>query len=81
MRYLLNVVNTYRVPTVEDVLVLREELENMTGCELISFSYTTKYIKEKGEIVEEYQVVKAKLQFNNEKEPEQTVEPSYEVSF
>lgn len=81
MRYLLNVVNTYRVPTVEDALALREELQQMPGCELISFQYTTKYIKAKGEILEEYQVVKAKLEFNSEKEPEQEVVPSYEVGF
>lgn len=81
MRYLLNVVNTYRVPTVEDALALREELQETPGCELINFQYTTKYIKSKGEILEEYQVVKAKLQFNEEKEPEQEVIPNYEVSF
>lgn len=81
MRYLLNVVNTYRVPTVEDALALRDELQEMSGSELISFQYTTKYIKAKGEIIEEYQVVKAKLQFNEEKEPEQEVIPNYEVSF
>lgn len=81
MRYLLNVVNTYRVPTVEDALALRDELQQMPGSELISFQYTTKYIKAKGEILEEYQVVKAKLQFNEEKEPEQEVIPTYEVAF
>lgn len=79
MRYLLNVVNTYRVPTVDDALALREELQEMPGCELINFQYTTKYIKSKGEILDEYQVVKAKLQFNEEKEPAQEVESSYEV--
>ena len=81
MRYLLNVVNTYRVPTVEDALALRDELQQMPGSELVSFQYTTKYIKAKGEILEEYQVVKAKLQFNEEKEPEQEVTPTYEVAF
>jgi hypothetical protein len=81
MRYLLNVVNTYRVPTVEDALALREELQKTSNCELVSFQYTTKYIKVKGEIIEEYQVVKAKLQFNEEKEPEQEVVPNYEVTY
>ncbi|MBQ9657452.1 MAG: hypothetical protein IJV31_01625 [Clostridia bacterium] len=38
--------------------------------QLTNFSYTTKYIKEKGEIVEEYQIVKAKKVFNEEKFPE-----------
>lgn len=81
MRYLLNVVNTYRVPTVEDALELRDELSKMSGCELVSFQYASKPIKEKGEIIGEYQVVKAKLQFNTEKEPEQDVNVSYEVEF
>ena len=29
MTYLINAVNTYRVPTVEDALELREELSNL----------------------------------------------------
>ena len=68
--YLINVVNTYRVPTVEDALKLREKLEEISNGELVSFTYTTKYIKAKGEIIEEYQVVKAKIAFNEEKDPE-----------
>lgn len=77
--YLINVVNTYRVPTVEDALALREQLEEIDGCELVSFTYTTKYLKVKGEVVDEYQVVKAKIAFNEEKEPEQRVKINYEV--
>lgn len=76
MTYLINATNVYRVPTVADALELRKELESGAG-ELISFSYTTKYIKAKGEIIEEYQQVKAKLEFNNEKEPEYTTRESY----
>jgi hypothetical protein len=37
---------------------------------LTSFSYKTKYIKAKGEIIEEYQVVTATITIDNEKEPE-----------
>lgn len=81
--YLINVVNTYRVPTVEDALKLREKLEKISNGELVSFTYTTKYIKAKGEIIEEYQVVKAKIAFNEEKDPEQYINISYgdEVEF
>lgn len=81
--YLVNVVNTYRVPTVEDALLLREKLERIPNGELVSFTYTTKYIKAKGEIIEEYQVVKAKIAFNEEKEPEQFIKITYdgEVEF
>lgn len=77
-KYLINNTLTYRVPTVEDALALREELSNIKCGELTNFSYTTKYIKEKGEIVLEYQLVKAKLQFDDEKEPCNSVNVNYD---
>ena len=80
-KYLINDVTTYRVGTVEEVEKLHNELLNDNTFELTSFSYTTKYIKVKGEIVDEYQVVKAKKVFNSEKEPDTDVEVKYEVSF
>ena len=80
-KYLINNVLTYRVPTVEDDLQLRDELQKTDYAELVNFSYTTKYIKAKGEIVEEYQLVKAKLEFNAEKDPEQHIEVSYGMEF
>lgn len=70
MFYTLKTTNTYRVPTVEDALALRKHLERNEIGELTSFKYTTKYIKAKGEIVEEYQVVTATLTIDNEKDPE-----------
>ena len=76
MTYLINAVNTYRVPTVEDALELREELSNLKYCELESFSYTTKYNKK---TEEEYQVVKAKLVFNDVKEPNSTIVATYDL--
>jgi hypothetical protein len=78
MKYLLKTTNTYRVPTVADALSLREELSQTSCGELTSFSYTTKYIKAKGEIIEEYQVCKATIEFNVEKEPESLVTVTYE---
>lgn len=80
-KYLINNTLVYRVPTVEDALALREELSNIKCGELTSFSYATKYIKEKNQIVEEYQLVKAKIDFTPEKEPDQTITVSYEVEF
>ena len=80
-KYLINNVLTYRVPTVEDALKLRDELQQKDYAELVNFSYTTKYIKAKGEIIEEYQLVKAKLEFNTEKEPEHHIEVSYGMEF
>ena len=70
MCYTLKTTNVYRVATVEDALALRKYLEKTCNGELTSFKYTTKYIKVKGEIVEEYQVVQATITIDNEKEPE-----------
>lgn len=80
-RYVLNNVVTYRVSTVEEVEQLHEELTNDGRFQLTQFSYTTKYIKIKGEVVEEYQVVKAKLIFNDEKNPDTDITIDYKVEF
>ena len=77
MKYLLSCTNTWRVHTVAEVEKLHEELKNDNRFELTQFSYTTKDIKEKREVVDQYQVVKAKLVFTSEKELEMT----YEVDF
>lgn len=79
MKYLINSVDTYRVDTVAEVEQLHEVLKNDTTFELVSFSYKTKQIKSKGEVVDEYQLVQAKKVFTNEKEPTEQVEIFYEV--
>lgn len=76
--YLIKTTNVYRVPTVEAALELRKRLEEISCGELVNFSYTTKYIKVKGEIVEEYQLVKATISFTPEKDPEVRIEATYE---
>lgn len=81
VKYLINDVTTYRVETVKDVEKLHEELLADPSFELTAFSYTTKYVKVKGEVVDEYQVVKAKKVFNNEKEPESMIDVKYGVDF
>ena len=70
MFYTLKTTTTYRVPTVEDALALRKHLERNCEGELTSFKYATKYIKAKGEIIEEYQAVTATVSIDNEKDPE-----------
>ena len=70
MEYLLNTVITVRCHTVEEVEAIHTRLKNDHRFELVSFSYTTKYIKEKSVVVDEYQVVKYKLVLTDEKEPE-----------
>lgn len=77
--YLLKAVDTYRVATVADVEALHEELLNDGSFDLTAFSYKTKCIKQKGEIIEEYQVVSATKIFTDEKEPDRVVNVSYGV--
>lgn len=77
MTHLIKVTNVYRVPTVQDALNLRKEIEENTPGELTTFKYTTKQIKAKGEIVEEYQQVSATIVFDDEKEPVSEVREHY----
>ncbi len=77
MKYLLNTVVTYRVHTVEDAERLHDELKNDGRFECVSFSRTTKYIKAKKEIIDTYEVCKAKLVFTDEKDPE----ANYDIDF
>lgn len=79
MKYLICSTDVYRVPTVEEAEQLHDTLRNDPHFTLMSFGYKTKYIKEKGEIVEEYQLITAKKAFTDEKFPESSVEISYEV--
>lgn len=75
MKYLLNVVETYRVDTVDEALAMRDEMAAASEYELQSFQYTTKFNKK---TEEEYQVVKAKKVINSEKEPNCGVRVTYE---
>lgn len=76
-KYLISAVNTVRVHTVSDVEALHEELKNNPKFELVQFSYTTKDVKVKREVVGQYQLVKYKIIFTDEKEPEVQFEVEY----
>ncbi len=78
MNYLLKVTNTYRVPNETAALALREELDHDTRGELTAFSYTQKQVKAKGEIVDEYLLCKATIEFNKEKDPTVNITATYE---
>lgn len=69
-KYLIKTTMTYRVATVDEVEQLHEDLINNDNFSLVGFGYKTKVIKQKGEIVEEYQLVTATVTINDEKEPE-----------
>ena len=69
-KYLIKTTMTYRVATVDEVEQLHEDLINNDNFSLVGFGYKTKVLKQKGEIVEEYQLVTATVTINDEKEPE-----------
>ena len=77
VKYLISAVNTVRVHTVADVEALHEELKHNSNFELDQFSYTTKDITVKREVVDQYQLVKYKVLFTDEKEPEAQYEVEY----
>lgn len=79
MKYLIKSTDVYVVNSVAQVEDLHEELINDSRFTLASFSYATKYIKEKGEVVDEYQLVTAKKIFNDEKAPSTDIIINYEV--
>ena len=81
MKYLISATDVYRVQTIAEVEQLHEELINDTHFTLNAFSYKTKQIKQKGEIIDEYQLVTAKKLFNDEKEPGTNIDIKYEVEF
>lgn len=77
MNYLLSVNNVYRVPTEEAALKLKDELNSLEYGELTQFSYAIKEVKQKGEVVDTYYLVKVKIVFTSEKEPETIIYPHY----
>lgn len=78
-KYVVSDTTVYRVGTVAEVEQLHDELLADSSFTLGAFSYKTKYIKAKGEIIDEYQLVSAKKIFNEEKEPTNPVEITYNV--
>lgn len=79
MNYITQVIETIRVPDVNQVEKLHTELREDRRFELKKFEYTHKEVKSKGEIIDEYELVKATLVFNNEKEPTSDVKVDFKV--
>lgn len=69
MNYLISKTEVYRVPTVEAVEELHTKLKNDPNFELEGFAYKTKFLKQKGEIIDEWQLVTVKKKYNDEKDP------------
>lgn len=79
MNYVTQIVQSIRVPNVNEVEKLHTKMRDDNRFELKKFEYTHKEIKEKGEVVEEYELVKATLLFNAEKEPTHFVDVQFNI--
>ena len=79
MKYLISVVETIRVANVSEVEKLHTVLKEDKRFELKKFEYSHKEVKSKGEVIDEYELVKATLIFNNEKDPLCSVKIDYTV--
>lgn len=79
MKYLCQIVETIRVPNVNEVEKLHTELKEDKRFDLKKFEYAHKEIKSKGEIIDEYELVKATLIFNNEKDPTCSIKIDFNI--
>lgn len=79
MNYITQVVETIRVPNVNEVEKLHKELKDDPRFELKKFEYQHKEVKAKGEVIDEYELVKATLIFNAEKEPNSYVQINFKI--
>lgn len=77
MNYLLNVTETYRVPSEPAAVAIIEQAKSCPDYNLVKYSTVRKEIKSKGEVVDDYYKVSLTKKFNEEKEPESNYSITY----
>ena len=80
MRYLLNVIETYRVNDDNEAKALIEEAKKDKNYNLVKYTSQQKVKKAKGEIEDEWVRVTLTKEFTEEKDPECLVKISYDTS-
>lgn len=78
-KYLVSVIETTRVDSVAEVEQFHKQLKEDKRFDLKKFEYTHKDVKSKSEIIDSYELVKATLVFNNEKEPDRSVKIDFDI--
>lgn len=78
MKYLIDVTESYRVDTEEEVNQLIEEAKHDSKYELNKYSRVQKEKKQKGEVVESWYKVTLNKKFCDEKDPINQVSITYE---
>ena len=79
MKYLLNVVETYRLEDENQVEEFLKELKADDRFIVTRYSSTKKERKSKGEVIDEYIKFSVTKTFNSEKEPEDEITVDYNV--
>ena len=77
MKYLTQVVETYRVDSEDQVLQMIEEAKASNKFTLVKHASQYKERKQKGEVIDAWYKVSLTKQFCDEKEPEAVVSISY----
>ena len=80
MKFLIKVVETYRVDTENEVEQFISDLKEDSSFALAKYGSTHKQRKEKGEVVDEWQEVTVTKLFNDAKYPNTEVDITYEVT-
>jgi len=78
MRYLISTTETYRVNSESDVETLINEAKTAHEYELAKYTREYKEKKLKGEVIDSWYKVTLTKKFTDEKEPDRSVEISYE---
>lgn len=78
MKYLVEVTETYRVDSEDQVVQMIEEAKSSNKFTLIKHNSTYKEKKQKGEVIDAWYKVSLTKRFCDEKEPETTVTINYE---
>ena len=78
MKYLISTVETYRVNSESDVETLITEAKGAREYELAKYTREYKEKKSKGEVIDTWYKVTLTKKFTDEKEPDRSVEVSYE---
>lgn len=78
MKYLISTVETYRVNSESDVETLIAEAKGAHEYELAKYTREYKEKKSKGEVIDAWYKVTLTKKFTDEKEPDRSVEVSYE---
>jgi len=81
MKYLVNVVETYRVENETEVATMIDEAKKDSHFTLVKHVSEKKTKKSKGEIIDEYYKVTLTKAFNDINLPDRYIKVDYEIDF